>query len=137
MADTNIQSELTNEALEKVLKWVEASEAFVVEQAPLVVQEIILFGRVRAAITMVICVIIVAALIANSIYASRKAAKLMPEEDADDPFTRGVAYAFSALISGLSLLPVSAFILSGWPMWMKPFVAPRLYVIQQIAEMIR
>ena len=54
--------ELTTAGLSKALEYIETAEGFVVEQAPLLVQEILAFGMAEACITAAILLILASGL---------------------------------------------------------------------------
>ena len=58
----DLVKELTTTGLSKALEYIETAESFVVEQAPLLVQEILAFGMAEACITAFICLVVAAGL---------------------------------------------------------------------------
>ena len=115
------------QALEEILAWVNAAKDFVGVQAPLVVQEILKVGRMTAIIHCLVAI----AIISGVYYASRRAKKArewLEDEAMYEPAWVGICcgYVIGALWFCLALYNLLYVLL-----------APRLYVIEQIAVTIK
>ncbi len=114
---------------EQVLGWLRASEELVVTQAPLLVEEIIFYGRAKEAAYIVLFGVI----LIFAPFLMRKCARHMKESSAEDDFKAGV----SGFAAGVTLLVGSIGILVHVEPLMLVYCAPKLYVLKWLAYLIR
>lgn len=116
-------------SLDKVQEYIEATEGFVVEQAPLVAQEIIAYGKVCSVWAM-LCLILVALIfcIASIIY--RKA--YLKEDGRGEKD----AYLMCTVVCSVGCCFISVLTFCLVPLAMKPWIMPRLYLIQEISKLL-
>ena len=120
-----LQTQLIS-SLDKVQEYIEASEGFILEQAPLVAQEIVLSGRIQyGAIIVGLTVILIplyTAILTCLFKYWRKS-----EED-------GFLCA-SAIIGIIAMFP-TAFMFDAVHRGIIPFFAPRLYLLREISDLL-
>lgn len=119
--------QLTAEALQKVLQWVESAEGFVVEQAPLVAQEVIARAYVTLGLKFAICVFALLLLVMAAAYFI-----YLAKREHEPP------YAAVGIIGGI-ILGVFPFIegASAVMQLASVYFAPRLYVIEQLSNLAK
>lgn len=114
-------------ALDKILAWAETTEAFVIEQAPLVVQELILYQRTWLLVYLLICWALAGCLIAWSRWLWKTIDRA--DDRADRVFGSGALGIFGGLVFFVSTLIITEPLLKVW-------LAPRLFVLEYLRELI-
>lgn len=121
--------------LDKVTEWAEKTGDFVVDQAPLVVQEILRYNFALSLITQVFCLLALTA-IGVVFY---KLLKCVPAwlDDEHTGLPKMFISGMLALISGLGFIPalVITFLKNGD--WLQIWLAPRLYIIEYVSALIK
>jgi hypothetical protein len=120
-----LQSRLIN-SLDKVQEYVEATESFVLEQAPLVAQEIVLSGRLQTGVIVVTFTLIIIAMLT----VSAKCYNRYLKNTKDDGYV--LVSVVMGLGSGLASMPLINALYEG----VIPFFAPRLYLLQEISKLL-
>ena len=118
--------ELTTAGLSKALEYIETAEGFVVEQAPLLVQEILAFGMAEACITAVILVVLASGLG----YGTYRLVKVAVKDGAEE-----AAFIIGLLGGGASIGSLIAFFSEVFTIAKITF-APRLYLLQELKELL-
>jgi hypothetical protein len=114
----------------ELLKWVQAGGEFVKEQTPLLCQEIIKIGQINSIFDIVLGSICIIAFI----FILKKSAKVFKEDDEETP--RSIGCIISCVVFGIgSIVSVVIIIISVYTLLMTIF-APRLYLLQQIKELL-
>ena len=120
---------VTTEALTKVMDWAEAAEGFAVDQAPLLAQEIIRLGIVECVLGLSIYVTLVITTALFALYSWKR--------------SNGAQTSFKSenwsILMGLSIVASGGFAITamayvGW--LLKPLLAPRLYLLQELAKLM-
>jgi len=118
-------------SLDKVQEYIEATEEFVAEQAPLVAQEIILAGRITHCWFLFLAIIA----IGIGIWIARICVKennKIPEDRHNDG-----AWIAGSIVSIVAALGVCAvFSATMVPQIVNVWFAPRLYLIQEIGKLL-
>jgi hypothetical protein len=123
---------MQNEDVERILKFVadslEGGKDFVLEQAPTVVQQLILLGRVEC-----VCGIVLATLVcAACAWVFRRYAPLTSERTAAG-LDASVACGASGGVGTAALIVGVVVFFKGLP----AFIAPHVYVISEAARLVR
>ena len=125
-------------AMDKTTEWVEASEEFVLEQAPLICQEIVRFGMVSSIVTILIALLLPILTWKIGGHLSKRVAKVLDDEDVMEIGTimTTVATVIFTIISTVILFvgpPQDA----GSPITtlIKTTTAPRLYILEQLGRL--
>ncbi len=124
--------------MDHIGSYVEATEDLVAEQAPLVVQEIILVGRAKAAFSMLTPLIIAFLVMIVGVIMGRFRARVLTEgrlDTGDD--AAEVMFAGSVVCKYIVPFVCVCVALSFVPDLLETVFAPRLYVLQQIAEFVK
>ena len=122
-------NERLEQCLEKILEYLEAAEGTVVDQAPLVAQEIITLGRWNAGLSVGIPAVIF--LVSFCYFWWHRKRTVLAFENEDNP-----VHILAAIISGIGALAGGMIALFEIPKMLTPFLAPRLYVIKVIRELL-
>ena len=123
------KEQLTEQAIEKALEWASAAEGFVVEQAPEVCREIMVFGQVKSIACGVAIALVGAALTAYVLWlvcAFRRDAFCDSNEG-------GFGFAVFGVLAtaGWTGLAI-AYVFNGLTVWF----APRLYVLEVLRRLL-
>ena len=118
--------ELATTGLSKALEYIETAESFVVEQAPLLVQEILMFGLADACLTAFILLVLVVGL-GYGTYRVVKAA--IKDEAIEAAFLIGVVGGGGSLGCTIGLFQC-VFTIA------KITFAPRLYLLQELKSLL-
>ena len=126
--------DLTATTLEKVLEWVEATEGFVIEQAPLLCQEIVRSGLVYSLgwFAVGIGVVATALFLGRRYFRMAVSMEVRPYPHSEPrvfalifslsiPIVLGAAWGMVAITHGLDAVHI--------------LVAPRLYIIEELSKM--
>ncbi len=118
--------ELATTGLSKALEYIETTEAFVIEQAPLLVQEILTYGLAASCLSAAILL----ALASGFGYGTYRAVKAAIKDEADE-----AAFILGLLGGGISIgctigLVSEAFTIA------KIIFAPRLYLLQELKALL-
>lgn len=122
--------ESMNAAVARVGEWVEAGEAFAVEQAPLLVKEVIYWEVTQGGFYIGIGLL----LLAVSFFAYRKAAEYWEDWEQhrnNDAQIMSVVGVICGGALGLAIVAVNTLAL------LKPLVAPRLFLIEFFRRLIQ
>ena len=122
--------QLVTDAGEKVLAWLDATEGFAIEQAPLLAQEIVRFGLWHHGISAVACLgmVLGSFLFAGLSFTKRPREFLIKHID-------GMGYMFLTLL--LFPIGVGGFLGSEHVAeFLKAAIAPRLYILEQIGGLL-
>lgn len=114
-------------SIEKVYQWVEKGEGFVSEQAPLLCNEIIVFGRIQAIGTSLLGLAI---LIVSTFCLYKTLSKWCEDWDTADKF------GISAGISMPIIVSTIIFCVGLYHFFMTIF-APRLFLLRELKDMIK
>lgn len=126
--------ERIEESWTKIEEYVSSTADFAIEQAPLVAQEIVMFGRVWNSLIVVICMAAIFGVAIGYIKAFRYCKKHDSFNwDNDD-------YCFASVIYGmLSLIVIIPSLIGGFTackMAVMAWFAPRLYIIEYVTDKI-
>jgi hypothetical protein len=113
-------------SLDKVQHYIDSAEGFVLEQAPLVAQEIVLIGRTQAAVT-VACFVFASLAFAGMFVYSRKQCRDCGDMS-DWPIASFIIGLGTVASCGMTMLTLNIAIL--------PFLAPRLYLLQEVSKLL-
>ena len=114
-------------SLDKVQEYIEATEGFV---APLVAQEIIAYGKVCSVWTMLCLILVTLILGIISIYFWLLSRQHSPVSATRfDCVASSVLAGFASFCFGLAAICLV-------PLAMKPWIMPRLYLIQEIGKLL-
>jgi len=117
------------ESLDKIQQWVESTEEFVIEQAPLVAQEILRMGRIQSVYEVVAWALVAVV----SFFVCRKCIRsVTADPDSDAAPFYGVGAVLIGLVSGAASFAVLCSIQSA----LTPWFAPRLYILQEIGKLL-
>ena len=122
-------SEVSAEALTEVMGWVKEAKEFATEQAPLLAQEIVTYGRVSSGLGFLLGLGLIATCVVCCSRLVKHRAKWNEDVDVRLPIYAGVAIA-----SGIISIP--AIIESAFPL-MQSMFAPRLYVIEKLSGLLK
>jgi len=125
--DPVLQQQLA-EYLKSIATTAQAGAAFVVEQAPLVVQEKIAYGRAVETVALLAWLVGVV-VCARSGRAAWAAAE---KDDYDNPF-----YIFGGLAAVIGLVVSVLFVFGQFAAVAKVWFAPRLYILEWAARLVR
>ena len=122
-------SEIQNEAIE-IIKFLKEtlmqSKDFTLEQAPLVAQEIVLYGRVYYLLIVMISII----LCFISMYLFKKGVKIGEDEDKDGEVCLYIVGAICIMFGSVTgMVTHFHYMILSW-------TAPRLYIIEHLRNMI-
>ena len=118
--------ELATTGLSKALEYIETAESFVVEQAPLLVQEILMFGLADACLSAFILLVLVVGLG----YGTYRVVKLAIKDGADEAaFILGLCGGGGAIGCTIGLFQC-VFTIA------KITFAPRLYLLQELKALL-
>jgi len=125
-------------SLDKVQEYIESTEDFVIEQAPLVAQEIITLGRVESAWQVVCPAIISVVALALSVICIRRALAIFRGEVKSGTKEQkpGEPTMVTGVISGAVSIVVFLIAIFHIVDVFEPWVAPRVYLINQIKDML-
>lgn len=129
-----MEKELTEQALQQLLEWAQRGDAFVSEQAPLVAQEIVTWGVVSGVLQMICGVILMAAFILLA-WAAIKVKRHIDDGTLVETFWATVAMIGVCGGWALPLFGCAVF-WQGLSQAAQAYFAPRLYVIEQVTQMI-
>ena len=122
--------QLVTDASEKVLAWLDATEGFAIEQAPLLAQEIVRFGLWQHGIYAVACLGMV---LGSFLFAGLSFTKI-PREFLIE-HTEGAGYiALSLLFTPIVIGGLKG--VQHVTEFLKAAIAPRLYILEQIGELL-
>lgn len=121
--------QLITDAGEKVLEYLEATEGFAVEQAPLLAQEIVRWGVWGNGLLFLAGIVIIGLGVVTSIISARA---FRSAGGSDAEFLR---FFGSLACSGVCLIFGSIGI-SHISAVLKAFIAPRLYILEQIGSLL-
>lgn len=136
------REQLTEEALAKALQWVEATEQFVAQQAPLLVEEIVWWGWISYMLGMAIGALLIALGWLGFYIARRAWVWGEKREDEDGCLTDSQEFrVFSCFFGGMlggGLMNGIGFTMFCTNLSGVLYVAaaPRLYVIEQLGRLI-
>ena len=124
------------ESMDKVQEYVEATGDFILEQAPLVAQEIVQLGRVSTTFQAVCFA--AGALFSYLIY--RKLWKKYEASQVSEPVDGAVAVCHEYAVAGVGFwigsMTLTVFALINTKEALLPWLAPRLYLLQELAKLI-
>ena len=118
--------DLATTGLSKAIEYIETAESFVVEQAPLLVQEILMFGLVNACISAFILLVLVLGLG----YGTYRVVKAAVKDHADD------AAALLGLLGGCVTIGCTVGFFKYVFTIAKITFAPRLYILQELKSLL-
>ena len=119
-------STLTEQGLAKALSYIEATEHFVIEQAPLLVQEVLAYGLVSNVMAALIYSVMGVA-IGYGVYKGCKVAN----EDQCDEAAFMIGILGGGTVIGLAIALVQdAFVIA------KIVFAPRLYLLETLSDLV-
>ncbi len=125
------KNQLTTEALATVLEWTKQGGAFIQEQAPLVVQEIVVRGRVTSTAMVVISMLSIVSSIAFVKWVWEKSRKWDDEEAAIHCRIGSSIVAFCLSFGMFITFFIYAY--EACTAWF----APRLYVLEQLQQLLK
>ena len=117
-------SQLTEEVVQKVLNWLDSTEGFVVEQAPLLAQEVLAFGWTMAWVCGIAGVLIIGAGVGIVVWGRKPIAAIT-----DDEFFVWLI-GIVVLLCGIALSCFSIFDL------VQITLAPRLYLLEELSKLL-
>lgn len=120
--------QLITDAGAKVLEYLEATEGFAIEQAPLLAQEILSWGLTLGVAGVSISLIITALIWILGLKIKAACKEDNPHWGKDD---EAFSFAMMLLVSGLPCILLAA----GMSTVLKVLVAPRLYIIEKISTL--
>ena len=119
-------------SLDKVQEYIESTEDFVIEQAPLIAQEIVMLGRLES-VWHVLCPLFASIiLVVASVLLFKWACRCYEEQYA---MGEGPAVA-SLVISVIGSIAFFAGSISQIHCTFEPWFAPRVYLLHEIAKML-
>lgn len=123
-----MKEELNNkliESIDLITQWVEAGGQFVAEQTPLIVNEILLYRFWESLIFFILWTVASAILMSLSLVFYNKS-----KDDDDEFLIASVFFAVTACVVFAMSLDLNLD-------WLKIKVAPRLYIIEYLAELTK
>jgi FtsH-binding integral membrane protein len=115
---------LSADALEHLSEWLQATEAFVAEQAPLVAQEIVRWGMYKAILLMVLCAVLLALVVISTLMMRR-----LFDDEGDKNGATQFGMIIGTCVAGFTLAP-------GIYNLCYVLTAPRLYILEQISKLV-
>lgn len=115
--------------LDKIIAWCESAGQYVAAEAPLVAQEMVVYGRVEATLAVAGGTIVATLMILTANRFARRYWKEYPDGEFD-PEPRTIAAVF--LWVGASIPVILT--LANMSQFIKVWCAPRLYVLNEIAK---
>jgi len=126
-------SNVSAEAIQQAMEWVKQAKDFAVEQAPLLAREIVIAGIARNTAQFLMSIVIIIVIVFCSY-------KFVANYKKIDDATDGLA-ALSALVlligGSMALLGLSMFAFDCIAGLCTAIFAPRLYVIEQLAQLVK
>ena len=126
--DKQTASEVSTEALRQLVEWMKQTGEFVKEQSPLLAQEIINVGYLSYGFTLLVMTVLFVAFVYTTRYCWSKS-------DLHDEDTVGWQIGFALSLMGIAgFLAGVCFNIYGL---ISLFIAPRLYILEQVAKIIK
>lgn len=125
---------LSADALEHLSEWLQATEVFVAEQAPLVAQEIIQWGIVKASLTIAFGVLATALTIVCASVLCKQWRRERTDSTLDDT---ALLLGGTKVVAAAVLCTVSVPIIGiGITSLCYVLTAPRLYILEQLSKLM-
>lgn len=132
LANAPAISERLNNAMLKVGEWVEATESFAADQAPLLVQEIVWWGVAGSGYWVGLGLFFITLGSGYGIFSYRRWEHLRAMTGDSGEFARFMAFAVPIVANFIGILMIMINIMST----LKPLVAPRLYLIEYFRNLV-
>lgn len=126
----SVMKEEIEQSLDKILEWAEAGEGFVLEQGPLVAQEIVAWTFWRGVLIGVPCVAVAVVIVAIGLWR----AYLFTKSECEVDRTMGTFFALA--IAGVLALGPALGAAETIPNAIKAAVAPRLVIIEYLSSLL-
>ena len=119
----------TNEGLDGSTEVLKSLIQFTEEQAPLLIEEMVMFACVIGVVKLILCLTLTIGFLFPVIKLAKKTYDL--DRDGKDPFVPILLciICLIPLLSGLTVLIIS------FSDWIKPWIAPRLFLLEEMARL--
>jgi hypothetical protein len=114
------------DSMDKIQQYIDSTEEFVLEQAPLVAQEIVTLGQMQGALTVVCFVIATLLMSTLCMYCIFKNKDSGPLSDWELPM----------VFSGIATAGAALGVMVSFSCALVPFFAPRLYLLREVSKLL-
>lgn len=132
----NQLEQVSAEAIRAMLDNLGQAKEFVLEQAPSVMREIVLLGRIKATVCVALgffAAVVLVVSIYKSMYWERMWFKSIGELEAKAQ-AKNRFYFAAVIVSGMLAFPTNLF---GWANFFAVWFAPKVYLLEQLGKMVK
>ena len=124
-----------NQGLEKLLEWAQAAEGFAIEQAPLLVSEILTWGVVKHSTYLAIWTMVSLGFLAWAFWLGKSQSQR--PESTHCGFDQNDAKILQRFVVAAAAAALFLSTIVNMPVIVNIYFAPRLYLIQQLSDLVR